>query len=122
VRALDEIGFELNNICNFRCTHCLRDFSQEARNLPLELIERVLHEARIYRVSHLAFTGGEPTHPVASLPARCPRLAQILQVADRLGYTYHVVTNGSTLPRLWKRVFSVSLWFPSVRGLLLVSK
>jgi MoaA/NifB/PqqE/SkfB family radical SAM enzyme len=97
MRALDEIGIELNNVCNFRCTHCLRDFSQDARHLPLELIERVLREAKVYRVSHLAFTGGEPTlHP---------QLAQILQTADGLGYTYHVVTNGSTLPRVWRRVF-----------------
>ena len=34
MRAFNEIGIELNNVCNYRCKHCLRDFSQEARNLP----------------------------------------------------------------------------------------
>src|SRR4030095_8837411 len=89
---------ELNNICNYRCKHCLRDFSQDARNLPLALIQRVMEEARPYAVLHLAFTGGEATlHP---------HLAEILESADRLGYTYHVCTNGSTLPRVWTRVFA----------------
>lgn len=97
MRGFNEIGIELNNICNYRCKHCLRDFSKEARNLPLSLLERVLEEARAYAVRHLAFTGGEATlHP---------QLSEILDCADRWGYTYHVCTNGSTLPRVWRRVF-----------------
>src|SRR2546421_5780428 len=97
MRGFNEIGIELNNICNYRCKHCLRDFSQEARNLPLSLIRRILEEAKAYAVEHLAFTGGEATlHP---------QLARILDTADELGYTYHVCTNGSTLPRVWKRLF-----------------
>jgi MoaA/NifB/PqqE/SkfB family radical SAM enzyme len=97
MRGFNEIGIELNNICNFRCKHCLRDFSQDARNLPPSLIERVLREAKAYAVSHIAFTGGEPTlHP---------QLRAILEMCDELGYTYHVCTNGSTLPRMWRRLF-----------------
>lgn len=97
MRAFDEIGIELNNICNFRCKHCLRDFSQTATNLPHVLIRRVLTEAKAYAASRVAFTGGEATlHP--ELPA-------ILDTCEELGYTYHVCTNGSLLPRLWRRLF-----------------
>jgi MoaA/NifB/PqqE/SkfB family radical SAM enzyme len=97
MRAFNEIGIELNDICNYRCKHCLRDLSQDARNLPLALIRRVMEEARAYSVRHLAFTGGEPTlHP---------QLSSILDASDEFGYTYHVCTNGSTLPRVWGRIF-----------------
>lgn len=97
MRSFNEIGIELNNICNFRCKHCLRDFSETSRNLPLSLIRRVLQEAKAYEAGHVAFTGGEPTlHP--HLPA-------ILDACDELGYTYHICTNGSLLPRLWRRLF-----------------
>jgi MoaA/NifB/PqqE/SkfB family radical SAM enzyme len=97
MRAFNEIGIELNNICNFRCKHCLRDFSEDSRNLSLALIERVLREAKAYEASHVAFTGGEPTlHP---------QFKAILDTCDALGFTYHVCTNGSLLPRLWRRLF-----------------
>jgi MoaA/NifB/PqqE/SkfB family radical SAM enzyme len=97
MRAFNEIGIELNNICNLRCKHCLRDFSEPSRNLPLTLIRRVLEEAKAYEVSHIAFTGGEPTlHP---------QMGAILEACDELGYTYHLCTNGSTLPKLWRRLF-----------------
>jgi MoaA/NifB/PqqE/SkfB family radical SAM enzyme len=97
MRAFAEIGIELNNVCNLRCKHCLRDFSEPSKNLALSLIERVLREAKAYEASHVAFTGGEPTlHP--QLPA-------ILDLCDALGYSYHLCTNGSLLPRLWRRLF-----------------
>lgn len=97
MRSFNEIGIELNNICNLRCKHCLRDFSETSRNLPLALIERVLTEAKAYEAGHVAFTGGEPTlHP---------QFAKILDTCDALGFTYHVCTNGSLLPRLWNRLF-----------------
>jgi MoaA/NifB/PqqE/SkfB family radical SAM enzyme len=97
MRAFNEIGIELNNICNYRCKHCLRDFSKDAQNLPLALIRRVLQEAKAYAVKHVAFTGGEATlHP---------QLARILDATEELGYSFHLCTNGSTLPRLWNRLF-----------------
>jgi MoaA/NifB/PqqE/SkfB family radical SAM enzyme len=97
MRAFNEIGIELNNICNYRCKHCLRDFSEPSRNLPLTLIRRVLEEAKAYEVSHIAFTGGEPTlHP---------QMETILETCDALGYGYHICTNGSLLPKLWRRLF-----------------
>ena len=91
-RSLD-IGFELSNLCNLHCTHCIRGSHQETlEHLDLTLFRRVLDEATaMFPSVGVVFTGGEPLasdlfpHAVAELEAR--------------GLAYRFVTNGWLVPR-----------------------
>lgn len=79
--------FELTNLCNFSCTHCIREEKGPKSFLPVSLIEKVLTEAEAYRgMNFVAFTGGEPTlHP---------HFADILRLVTEAGYPFGFVTNG----------------------------
>lgn len=81
------LTFHLTDRCQLDCQHCLRDPGKTPRDLPLDLFERVLREARaLFRSSHVALTGGEPTlHP---------GFARALDVIVAEGYTWHAVSNG----------------------------
>ena len=59
------LGFALTRHCNLRCPHCIRDDVTEVRAIPLELIMRIVDEARdLFGTVVCSFTGGEPTiHP-----------------------------------------------------------
>jgi MoaA/NifB/PqqE/SkfB family radical SAM enzyme len=90
--ALD-IGFELSNLCNLHCTHCIRGSHQEhLEYLDLSLFRRVLDEAMgLFSPIAVVFTGGEPLaselFPVA-----------VEELATR-GVPYRFVTNGWLVPR-----------------------
>jgi len=91
-RALD-IGFELTNLCNLHCTHCIRGSHQERiEHLDLALFRRVVDEASaLFDPLAVVFTGGEPLAAdlfpaaVAELGARA--------------IPYRFVTNGWLIPR-----------------------
>jgi MoaA/NifB/PqqE/SkfB family radical SAM enzyme len=91
-RALT-IGFELSNLCNLHCTHCIRGSQQDRiEHLDLRLFQRVLDEATdLFDQVAAVFTGGEPLasdlfpSAVAALTAR------------RIPYRF--VTNGWLVPR-----------------------
>ena len=87
IRQGIKIIFELTNLCNFSCIHCLRSEEGEKRFIDPELIDKVLREAELYRqVSNVSLTGGEPTvHP---------RFAEIVDLVARHGYPFSFVTNG----------------------------
>jgi len=88
-----DIGFELSNLCNLHCTHCIRGSHQTSvEHLDLALITRVLDEARaLFESVEVVFTGGEP---LASelFPDVVRELAE-----RRLSYRF--VTNGWLVPR-----------------------
>jgi MoaA/NifB/PqqE/SkfB family radical SAM enzyme len=94
--AVEWITFHVTDRCQLDCQHCLRDPEAKPKDLSLEVIRRALEDGRrVYRATHTAFTGGEPTlHP---------EFAAILDVAVELGYTWHMVSNGRTLPWLFER-------------------
>ena len=46
--------FELTNLCNFSCTHCIRDEEGEKLYLPVALVEKVLAEVQPYLLSDVA--------------------------------------------------------------------
>jgi MoaA/NifB/PqqE/SkfB family radical SAM enzyme len=79
--------FELTNLCNFSCTHCIREEPVHGSFLPFEVVEKVLAETQPYHnVNYVAFTGGEPTlHP---------DFAKIVQLVTTYGYRFGFVTNG----------------------------
>jgi MoaA/NifB/PqqE/SkfB family radical SAM enzyme len=90
--ALD-IGFELSNLCNLHCTHCIRG-SHQSRidHLDIALFRRVLDEATpLFTPLAVVFTGGEPLASDLFPTA-------VAEVAAR-DIPYRFVTNGWLLPR-----------------------
>jgi sulfatase maturation enzyme AslB (radical SAM superfamily) len=92
------IVIELTNICNLHCSYCLRDdealYRTRARFFPIELLRRILRDAReAAGVSHVSFTGGEPTlHP---------KFGEILETVGSEGMRAGFVTNGWHFDRVW---------------------
>ncbi len=91
--SISWVAFHLTDRCQLNCDHCLRDPSQKALDLDVELIARVAREAAaLFGVDHAGFTGGEPSlHP---------RFTDAIDAVVDAGYTWHLVTNGETFPRL----------------------
>ena len=91
-RPLD-IGFELTNLCNLHCTHCIRGSTQpRIERLDLGLFRHILDQAAaLFDPVGVVFTGGEP---LASdlFPAA------VRAVAER-DLRYRFVTNGWLVPR-----------------------
>ena len=52
---------ELTNRCNLCCLHCFTERHAATGDLPLTILDQVLHEGKGCGIDHLAFTGGEPT-------------------------------------------------------------
>jgi len=101
--AFDDYGprrlsVELANICNLHCSYCFRSdenlYSSHAEFFPLDLLRRVIDEARdAANVTHISFTGGEPTlHP---------EFAETLRIIGDGGATVSFVTNGWHFERVW---------------------
>ena len=88
-----DIGFELSNLCNLHCTHCIRGSHQKAiEHIDLPLIRRVLDEAiHLFESIEVVLTGGEP---LAS--DLFPHVVRELAVR---GVAYRFVTNGWLVPR-----------------------
>lgn len=92
------LSVELANICNLHCSYCFRSddnlYSSHAEFFPLELLQRVITEARAAaNVTRINFTGGEPTlHP---------EFSETLQAIGDAGLTVSFVTNGWHFERVW---------------------
>jgi len=92
------IVVELTNICNLHCSYCLRDdealYQTPARFFSIDLLRRILRDAReAAGVSHVSFTGGEPTlHP---------HFGEILEAVGGQGMRASFVTNGWHFARVW---------------------
>ncbi|MBC7790865.1 MAG: radical SAM protein [Anaerolineae bacterium] len=87
------IGFELSNLCNLHCTHCIRGSHQKTlEHLDLSLFTRILDQANtLFNPVAVVFTGGEPLAS-ALFPQAVEHLA-------RRGMRYRFVTNGWLIPR-----------------------
>ena len=92
------LSVELANICNLHCSYCFRAddnlYSPHAEFFPLELLRRVIDEARTAaNITHISFTGGEPTlHPA---------FRDALQTIADAGLSVSFVTNGWHFDRVW---------------------
>lgn len=92
------LTIELTNICNLHCSYCLRDedalYHTPANFLAPEFFARLVGEARkVMGVSHLVFTGGEPTlHP---------QFDRLIETAEANGLLVSFVTNGWHFERIW---------------------
>jgi sulfatase maturation enzyme AslB (radical SAM superfamily) len=95
------LNVELANICNLHCSYCFRAdenlYSAHAEFFPLELLRRVIAEARTAaKVTRINFTGGEPTlHPA---------FADTLRSIGDAGLTTSFVTNGWHFDRVWPAI------------------
>ncbi|HEX2272019.1 MAG TPA: radical SAM protein [Pyrinomonadaceae bacterium] len=92
------LSVELANICNLHCSYCFRAednlYSTHAEFFPIELLRRILSEARdVANITKINFTGGEPTlHP---------QFAATLETVASAGLTSGFVTNGWHFERVW---------------------
>lgn len=92
------LSVELANICNLHCSYCFRSednlYSHHAEFFPLELLRRVIPEAReAAQITRINFTGGEPTlHP---------QFVEILQTIAGADLQANFVTNGWHFERTW---------------------
>ncbi|MFN2398043.1 MAG: radical SAM protein [Gemmatimonadaceae bacterium] len=91
-RAFD-IGFELTNLCNLHCTHCIRGSHQSVIDrLELALIRDILDQAQeLFDPLEVVFTGGEPLAADLFAPV-------VAELAGR-HISYRFVTNGWLVPR-----------------------
>lgn len=95
------LSVELANICNLHCGYCFRAddnlYSPHAEFFPIELLRRVIGEARAAaNITRINFTGGEPTlHPA---------FAEVLQAVDEAGLRVSFVTNGWHFDRVWPAI------------------
>jgi MoaA/NifB/PqqE/SkfB family radical SAM enzyme len=97
---------ELTNRCNLRCQHCFTERHAATGDLPLPLLERVLLEGQGCGITHLSFTGGEPT-----IHRQFP---DILRRVGAAGYTFSFVSNGLTFPQLVPLLLQHRPWFTGV--------
>ena len=99
-KSVSRLVVELTNRCNLRCAHCYGERHAATGELSLELFEKVLREGKDCGIDHLSFTGGEPTmHALFS---------EIVRRVDEAGYTFGFVSNGSTLPRIYRLLLRAS--------------
>ena len=97
---------ELTNRCNLRCQHCFPERHAATGDLPLSLLEKVLQEGHGCGITHLSFTGGEPT-----LHRQFP---DMLRQVSGAGYTFSFVSNGLTFPQLVPLLRQYRQWFKGV--------
>ena len=95
------VSVELTNICNLHCSYCLRDedalYHTPARFFPVSLLQEIARQGReTIGLSHISFTGGEPTlHP---------QFAEAIATIAREGLTTSFVTNGWHFDRVWPAI------------------
>lgn len=73
--------------CNFQCKHCIRDYYSNNADIPLSILDKVLHEVKDLGYKHVALTGGE-----VSLHPEFDNMMDI--ICDKHGYDWSFVTNG----------------------------
>lgn len=90
--ALD-IGFELSNLCNLHCDHCIRGSVQSTiDHLDLDLFRSVIDQARtLVPDIGVVFTGGEPL--------AAPFFPEAVNALAARDTPYRFVTNGWLVPR-----------------------
>jgi MoaA/NifB/PqqE/SkfB family radical SAM enzyme len=93
------ISLELTNICNLRCSYCMRDedalYHTPANFFPVELLRRIIRSAKRPECgfNSISFTGGEVTiHP---------RFREIVEAVREEGWHFSFVTNGWHFDRVY---------------------
>ncbi|MDR4497682.1 MAG: radical SAM protein [Candidatus Scalindua sp.] len=94
---MPSIVIELTNHCNLSCQHCLDGrHSSDGGNLKIEIVEKILQDAKGIKIDFLSFTGGEPTlHP---------RFTEILKKVYEAEYNFGFVTNGWNFTEMYRHL------------------
>ena len=92
VRPLD-LGFELSNLCNLHCNHCIRGSHQDTiETLTMPFIRNVLDQASAaHSPLAVVLTGGEPL--------AAPLFPSVVGELGRRNIPYRFVTNGWHVPK-----------------------
>ncbi|MCP5060199.1 MAG: radical SAM protein [bacterium] len=86
-----KIVIELTNRCNLSCGHCFSGRHGGRDDLSVELLERILEEARPLGFDVVSFTGGEPTiHR---------EFGRVIELTCSAGYRFGCVSNGAHFSR-----------------------
>jgi len=80
------LSIEPTNLCNLNCLHCVRDKLESRESISLDLVERILREAKALKISSLSLTGGEV--------AVYPYLEELIKMIVDSGFRFKLVTNG----------------------------
>jgi MoaA/NifB/PqqE/SkfB family radical SAM enzyme len=80
------VVIELTNRCNLRCQHCFTGRHGGCDDLPLDILRKIVAEAKASGFDHLAFTGGDPTVHL--------QFSEVLRLTHGAGYQFSLVTNG----------------------------
>lgn len=81
------LSLEPTNKCNRSCLHCLRDKMEPRESISLDLVEKILGEARALKIDKIKLTGGEIT--------TYPDLEQLILMIVDYGFRFNFVTNGN---------------------------
>ncbi|MFC1996049.1 radical SAM protein [Chloroflexota bacterium] len=90
---MGKIVIELTNRCNLKCQHCFSGRHGGRDDLPYQIIDKILQEAKGIGFERLSFTGGDPTV--------YPKFKQVIKSAYDAGYLYSFNTNGQNFPTMY---------------------
>ncbi|MDR7666853.1 radical SAM protein [Methanosarcina sp. Z-7115] len=87
---LDFVEIAITSECNLLCKHCYqKDDKDHEYKLPLDVVTRVMADAKSCGANKVQFTGGEFfTHP---------NFEEILDLANNLNFSINISTNGTLL-------------------------
>jgi MoaA/NifB/PqqE/SkfB family radical SAM enzyme len=103
---MTRLVIELTNRCNLRCLHCFTERHAATGDLPLPILDTVLHEGKGCGIDHLAFTGGEPTiHR---------QFGEIIRRVCEAQYTFSLVSNGTNFAQIAPLLQQYRHWFTGV--------
>ena len=96
------INFHVLNKCDSQCRFCFANFDESPQILPIHASIRILELLRAAGGEKITFAGGEPTlHP---------HIDRLILHAKRLGFITGIVTNGSRLRGVLRRVGAALDW------------
>lgn len=93
---MSTVLIELTNRCNLACVHCIDSRHRTDGDMKIEIIEKILSNARAQGFDFLSLTGGEPTlHP---------EFETIIKMTAEAGYTFGFVSNGWNFTKIYDKV------------------
>ena len=101
------LSIELTNRCNLSCKHCFDDrHNKDGENLAIDIIEKIVKDAKNLSIDHISFTGGEPTiHP---------EFMKIVKVVSEAGLKFGFVTNGLSFTAIYEELLAYCSMISSI--------
>lgn len=93
---MSRIVVELTNRCNLDCHHCFEGRNSADGDIKIEVIEKVLRNARSHGFNYLGLTGGEPTLHNSFM--------EIIKIVYEAGYKFGFVSNGWNFTGIYEKL------------------